>query len=98
MRTNKVLVDEPGRISACGGLNIKVHFDLVETQDFVNGHPSLKFSFGNLRYKRRHADQIDSLVRSRRIVSLKGGGIQTTVFLNSEDTFAVMGAITASEI
>jgi phage FluMu gp28-like protein len=98
MRTNQVLVDKPGRISACGGLNIQVHFDLVETQDFVNGHPSLKFSFGNLRYKRRHADEITALVLSRRMVSLKGGGIETTVFLNSEDSFAVMGAITAAEI
>jgi hypothetical protein len=32
------------------------------------------------------------------MVSLKGGGIETTVFLNSEDSFAVMGAITAAEI
>ena len=98
MRTNRVLVDEPGRISVCGGVDIKVRFDLVETQDFVNGHPSLKFSFGNLRYKPRHAQNITLLVRSCTLVTLRGGGIQTTVFLNSEDSFAVIGAVTTAEV
>ena len=47
MRTNRVLMNQAGTLSDSVRTDVKVHFDLVETQDIVDGVPDLEFSFGN---------------------------------------------------
>jgi hypothetical protein len=98
MRTNRVFMDQPGRISDTEGMNISIHFDLVETQNFVNGVPGPEFAFGNLRYPEKHKSQVLSRLHARTRVNLQGGGIQTTVFLNSLTSFTVMCAIAESAL
>jgi hypothetical protein len=93
MITKRVLVNETGTVSDCHGWNIKVCFDLVETQDVIDGVRSPEFSFGYLRYEDRHAFQVISRVCSRAQVTLDGAGLHSTVVLNSPDAFTVMGAI-----
>jgi len=93
MMTKRVLVNETGIISDCHGWNIKVRFDLVETQDLVDGVPSPEFSFGNLRYKNRHASQVKLRVGSRAQLYLDGAGLHSTVVLNSPNAYTVIGAI-----
>lgn len=93
MTTKRLIVDAAGTISDSAGLNVVVRFDLIGTLDFVDGTPSLEFSFGNLRYMDHDAPQVNSRVRYRTSVNLKGGGIQTSVLLTSPFAFTVMSEI-----
>jgi hypothetical protein len=94
MRTNRVMLDEPGRISDGFTLNIKVRFDLIETQDFMEGKPGLKFVYGNLRYEGKLVPpRLNSCVLCGTRVSLRGAGIQTAIRLINLNAFTVMSAI-----
>ena len=93
MRTIRLISNEAGTISDSVHTKIKVHFDLVETQDFIDGVPDLEFSFGNLRFGDEASPQISSLVRRRAPLALSGGGIQTTILLNGPNAFTVMSVI-----
>lgn len=93
MKTKRLIVDAAGTISDSGGLNVAVRFDLIGTLDFVDGTPSLEFSFGNLRYMDRDGPQVSSRSLFGTNVTLKGGEIQTTVLLNSPFAFTVMSEI-----
>lgn len=97
VRTNRLFVNEEGRISGYRGLSIRVRFDLTETQDFVDGVPGLEFSFGNFRYKDIHAPQVNLHVLSGARVNLNGGGIQTAISLNGPDTFTVINNISPTQ-
>ena len=98
MKTIRKIVNAAGTISDCVSLNIKVHFDLVETQDMVDGVPDLEFSFGNLRFGKAAESQISSLAQSRTPVILAGGGIQTTILLSGPTSFTVMSVIKEIQI
>ena len=65
MKTTRQIVNAADTISDRVRLNIKIHFDLVETQDLVDGVPDLEFSFGNLRFGEAAKSQISPLARSR---------------------------------
>ena len=93
MKTIRKIVNAEGTISDRVRLNIKVHFDLVETQDIVDGVPDLEFSFGNLRFGEAARPQISSFARSRTPLILAGGGIQTTILLSGPTSFTVMSVI-----
>lgn len=93
VRSKRVLVNEKGRISGCEGLDIMVRFDLVETQDFIDGIPSLIFSYGNFRYEDKHTSQVVSRLLCGALLNLKGCGIDTVISLNGPYTFTVMNAL-----
>jgi hypothetical protein len=98
MRTLKVISNEEGTISNCVHSSVKVHFDLVETQDFVDGVPDLEFSFGNLRFPVEAKPQISILANRRMPLILSGGGIETTILLNGPNAFTVMSVIKEIQI
>jgi hypothetical protein len=93
MRTTKVIANEAGTISDSVHTKVKVHFDLIETQDFVDGVPDLEFCFGNLRFGDEVKPRISSLARFGAPLVLAGGGIQTTILLNGPNAFTVMSVI-----
>ena len=93
MKTIRRISNEAGTISVGAHTNVKVNFDLVETQDFVDGVPDLQFSFGNLRFEDETNPQISSLVRFGAPLGLSGGGIQTTSLLNGPNAFTVVSGI-----
>jgi hypothetical protein len=90
VRTLRMIVNEKGRISVGKDLNIKVRFDLTETQDFFDWVPGMKFNFGDLRYSSRYTRKFVSLVFSRTRVNLKGDGVYTSVFMNNSVAFTVI--------
>jgi hypothetical protein len=98
MKTIRVIENEAGIISDCARTKVKVYFDLVETQDFIDGVPDLEFSFGNLRFEDESNHKISSLAQFRAPVVLSGGGIQTTILLNGPNAFTVMSVIKEIEI
>jgi hypothetical protein len=98
MRTKRMMSNQAGTISNCVQTEVKVLFDLVETQDFVDGVPDLEFSFGNLRFGDEASHQISSLAHHRAPLVLSGGGIQTTILLNGPNAFTVMSVIKEIQI
>jgi hypothetical protein len=98
MRTVNLISNKAGTISDCVRTNVKVHFDLVETQDFVDGVPDLEFCFGNLRFEDEAKQEISSLVLFGAPLVLAGGGIQTTILLNGPNAFTVMSVIKKIQI
>ena len=93
LKTNKKIKNAADTISDRLRVNFKVHFDLIETQDIVDGVPDLEFSFGNLRPEPGAESQISSLARTRTPLILAGGGIQTTIRFNGPNAFTVMSVI-----
>jgi hypothetical protein len=93
MKTKRLIVNAAGTISDTGGLSVAVRFDLIGTLDFVDGTPSLEFSFGDLRYMDDDAPQVSSRALFGTNVTLKCGGIQTTILLNNPFAFTVMSEI-----
>jgi hypothetical protein len=98
MRTIKVISNEEGTISDCVHTSVKVQFDLVETQDFVDGVPDAEFSFGNLRFSDEANPKLSFLAQFRAPVVLAGGGIETTILLNGPNAFTVMSVIKEIQI
>src|SRR3954454_19612895 len=93
LKTNRKIMNAAGTISDRVRVNFKVHFDLIETQDLVDGVPDLEFSFGNLRLEQGAESQISSLARTRTPLILAGGGIQTTILLSGANAFTIMSVI-----
>jgi hypothetical protein len=93
MKATRTITNQQGVFLHSNGSRIKVHFDLTETQDFVDGLPDLQFAYGNLRFAEKEKLLFSLLVLSHTLVVLEGGGIRAGITLNSLDTFTVMGAI-----
>jgi hypothetical protein len=94
MKTLRTIANQAGTISDRLRLTVKVRFDLIETQDFVDGVPDLEFSYGNLRFSDESEPQVLPLIRCRNHLTLQGGGIQTTIRLNGPTAFTVTSSIT----
>jgi hypothetical protein len=93
MRTTRRIENESGTISDSFGLKIPVRFDLIETQDFIEGIPVGNFTYGNLRMEKDRAAKVASLVMYRARLLLTGGGIQASVRLFEFGAFTVMSPI-----
>ena len=93
MRTTRVILNKPGTLTDRVRTNVKVLFDLVETQDIVDGVPDLEFAYGNLRFEDELNSHVLVLTHSRKPVVLEGGGIQTTILLLGPHAFTVMSVV-----
>jgi hypothetical protein len=98
MLTRRVMINKPGTLSDCLRTKVKVYFDLIETQDVVDGIPDLEFSFGDLRFEDEAKPRILSLARSRAPLVLAGGGIRTTIQLSGLNAFIVVGIIKETRV
>lgn len=93
MRTKKVIANEAGTLSDRVHMNVKTYFDLVETQDFIDGVPDLEYSYGDLRCGEEARPRLSTLALSRKPLILAGGGIQTTILMSGPNAFTVMSVI-----
>lgn len=83
--------NQKGTITDKAGLAVKVRFSLIQTQDFVDGIPTLRNAEGNLEFENRaDAWKMTSAPESK---TLKGGGIEAQVLVLSEHSFSVTGPI-----
>jgi hypothetical protein len=94
MMTKRVIINQPGTLSDRSETRIRVHFDMIETQDRVDGVPDLEFSFGNLRFEDEAMLSISCHALMRTPLVLTGGGISATVLLSGLNAFTVMGVVT----
>ncbi|MGA9669914.1 MAG: hypothetical protein WBQ94_11935 [Terracidiphilus sp.] len=91
--TKRVITNKPTTLSDCLHTKVKVHFDLVETRDIVDGVPDLEFGYGNLRFGAEAKPGHASGAHSRVPAVLAGGKIQTTILLSGPHAFTVMGVV-----
>lgn len=91
-RTTLQIIDAAGTISWPGG-SLNITFNLIELQDFTDGLPGRKYSYGNLRFQDRLESSVVMLFLSRSRLTLTGGGIETAVCLYGLNSFTVMGKI-----
>lgn len=93
MKTKRVIVNKPGVLSSCLQCDVMVYFDLIETQDMVDGIPDLAYSFGNLRFGDEATPSVSCYACARTLLQLAGGGISTTIMLSGPNAFTVVGVI-----
>jgi len=92
-QTTLQIINEAGTISWPGGGRISIYFNLIEIQDFHDGVPGRKYSYGNLRFRDHLESSVVLLFLSRTKLTLTGGGIETAVCLYGLNSFTVMGEI-----
>jgi len=93
VRVTREILNANGILSSPRFSDIQVRFDLIETQDFVDGIAGGKFSYGNLRFVDKPAAPVREFLMSHTRLVLKGGGIQTTVCFNELNAFTVVSEI-----
>jgi hypothetical protein len=91
--TTLQILNEEGSISWPGGSRLSVRFNLIEMQDYTNGVPGRKYSYGNLQFRDHLESSVVLVFLSRTRLVLTGGGIQTPVSLYGLNSFTVTGPI-----
>jgi hypothetical protein len=83
--------NQQGTITDKAGSAVKVRFSLTQTQDFVDGIPTLRSGEGSLDFESRgDAWKMTSTPESK---TLAGGGIKAEVLVISEVWFKTTGPI-----
>jgi hypothetical protein len=82
---------QKGILKDKAGLVVKVQFNLIQTQDFLDGMPMLKRAEGSLEFESgSDAWNMTSMPESKTLV---GGGIRAEVIVMSENSFKTTGPI-----
>lgn len=92
-RTNLQIMNQAGTITCPGSFKLDVNFNLIELQDFKDGVPGRKYSYGNLRFRDHLESSVVLVFLSKTRLILTGGGIQAPVSLYGLNSFTVVGAI-----
>ena len=90
----KVLREIPetdGTLTDETGSTVEVRFTLTQTQDFIDGIPTLRSAHGTIEF--RNTSEGWRMFNSSAKKTLKGGGIVAEVFVASLDTFRVAGPV-----
>ncbi|MFZ1939226.1 MAG: hypothetical protein WAU67_09040 [Terracidiphilus sp.] len=80
-----------GTLTNKAGSAAQVRFSLIETQQFVDGFPTLKTAEGTLEFMNIAAAY--RMLTAPETKTLKGGGIQAEVSITTEDSFSVIGEV-----
>ena len=92
-RINQQLYDIPGTLSIPNGIQIQVHFGLIELEDLIDGFPGPKFSYGVLRFHEPLELALESLLLAATRLTITGGGLQFNLSLYGLRSFTVLNPI-----
>jgi hypothetical protein len=87
------LVNETGTLSA-GKFNFDVFFDLLDLPDSHQGLEGKRYTYGCLRFRQELDPALAKMLLSSTRLTLKGGGIEVSIFLHGRKSFGVVGPIT----
>jgi hypothetical protein len=87
------LVNKAGILSLSGLLNFDVFFDLLELPDSVDGVEGKRFTYGRLTFRQELEPSLKEVLLAGSRLTLKGGGIEASIFLHGCDSFGVIGPI-----
>ena len=80
-----------GTLTVESGSTVEVRFTLTQTQDFIDGIPTLRSAFGTIEFK--NMKEAWRIFNSSAKKTLRGGGIEAEVFIASLDSFRVAGPL-----
>lgn len=89
-RVVKRIVDKPGILIDESGAQVKVQFSLTQWQDFIDELPSLRSAGGSVAFQTASEAWAASDGKKR---TLRGGGIEAEIYVESTDTFKVTGPV-----
>jgi hypothetical protein len=87
------LVNKTGTLSVSGLFNFDVSFDLLELPDSVDGVEGKLYTYGRLTFPQALEPVLENFLLSASRLTLKGGGIEVSIFLHGCNSFGVIGLI-----
>jgi hypothetical protein len=80
-----------GTLTDKAGVTVQVRFSLTQTQDFIDGIPAVRSAEGSLEFK--NISDAWAMLRSPETKTLRGGGIQAEVIVETAESFEVIGSV-----
>jgi|ERR1019366_5542381 hypothetical protein len=87
------LVNKTGTLTASGLFNFDVFFDLLELPDPTDGVEGKLHTYGRLTFPQKLEPVLEKVLLSASRLTLKGGGIEVSIFLHGCNSFGVVGPI-----
>jgi hypothetical protein len=87
------LVNTTGTLSVSGLFDFDVSFDLLELPDSVDGVEGKLYTYGRLKFRQELEPSLVSMLLTAARLTLRGGGIEVSIFLHGCNSFGVVGAI-----
>jgi hypothetical protein len=87
------LVNKTGTLSVSGHFQFDVFFDLLDLSDSADGVAGKRYTYGRLRFREELEPALAKMLLSSSRLTLKGGGIEVSIFLHGRNSFGVIGPI-----
>jgi hypothetical protein len=87
------LVNEAGTLSVSGLFSFDVSFDLLDLPDSADGVVEKRYTYGRLRYRQELEPALAKMLLSSARLSLRGAGIEVSIFLHGRNSFGIIGPI-----
>lgn len=89
-------VNQRGTVSVSGSFSFDVSFDLLELPNSVDGVGGTLYTYGRLKFHQELEPSMVSMLLTAAHLSLRGGGIEVSIFLHGRNSFGVAGPISDS--
>ena len=86
-------VNETGTLSVSGLFDFQVFFDLLDLPDSPEGIEGKRYTYGRLRFRQELEPALARMLLSSARLTLRGGGIEVSIFLHGRNSFGVIGPI-----
>jgi hypothetical protein len=86
-------VNQTGTLSVSGAFKFDVVFDLLELPDPTDGVAGKRHTYGRLTFREELETSLVSMLLTASRLTLKGGGIEVSIFLHGRNSFGVVGPI-----
>jgi hypothetical protein len=90
---SREFVNMTGTLSVSGLFMFDVFFDLLELPDPADGGAGKRYTYGRLMFREELETSLVSMLMTASRLTLKGGGIEVSIFLHGRNSFGVIGPI-----
>ena len=87
------LVNQTGTVSVSGLFSFDVSFDLLELPHSAHGVGGKLYTYGRLKFHQELEPSSVSMLLTAARLTLKGGGIEASIFLHGRNSFGIVGPI-----
>ena len=87
------LVNQTGTLSVSEHFQFEVCFDLLELPDPSDGVAGKRYTYGRLTFPQELEPVLEKVLLSASRLTLKGGGIEVSIYLHGCNSFSLAGAI-----
>jgi hypothetical protein len=87
------LVNQTGTLSVSGSFDFDVSFDLLELPHSTHGVEGKMYTYGRLKFRQELEPSLVSMLLTSARLTLKGGGIEVSIFLHGSNSFGIVGPI-----